>query len=132
MRLLVFVLDRPCHLDAVLDAWAAAGVEGVTILESTGIYRRRGAPKAGERAPLFLGIGRLFQSGDYDQLTLFSVIRDESILPRVREATESVVGDLRAPNTGILFSLSLQDIWGVPKAPLGQMDDASRPCSVEE
>jgi nitrogen regulatory protein PII len=112
--LLLFVLDNPCHLEAVLDAWTDAGVPGVTILESTGVHRKRGVVKAA--APLFLGMSRLIGSDQYAHCTLLSVIEDDSIVPRVAAVTEAIVGDLRAPHTGLLFTLPVQDAWGFPKA----------------
>ena len=42
MHMVMFVLDDPDLLDRVLEAWEAAGATGVTIVESTGIRRRRG------------------------------------------------------------------------------------------
>jgi len=116
MLLLIFVLDNPCHLDAVLDAWTDAGIQGITILESTGVHRKRGhvAPGVGAH---FLGLSRLITTEEYAHTTLFSVVEDASILPAVAQATEAIVGNLRAPHTGILFTLPVQDVWGIPKDP---------------
>ncbi len=41
MYMLMFVLDDPGRLDPVLEAWEQVGIRGVTIIESTGIHRRR-------------------------------------------------------------------------------------------
>ena len=41
MYMVLFVLDDPEHLDAVLSAWSSKGLTGVTIVESTGLYRRQ-------------------------------------------------------------------------------------------
>ena len=46
MHMVLFVLDDPELLDEVLDVWEAIGVSGVTIMDSTGINRRRLARQA--------------------------------------------------------------------------------------
>lgn len=114
MVLLMFVLDNPDHIDDVLDSWVAAGVRGITILDSSGVHRRRGEVDE-QSVPMFLGLSRMFQSDQYVHNTLFSVIMDESIIPAVAEATEKVVGDLREPHTGVLFTLPIDKVWGIPK-----------------
>lgn len=41
MYTIMFVLDDPSQLDAVLAAWRAIGVTGITIVESSGFHRRQ-------------------------------------------------------------------------------------------
>lgn len=131
MVLLVCVVDNPCHLDAVLDAWMAAGIRGITILDSSGVHRRLGKHQEHVNPPTFLGLGRLLLSEQYEHNTLFSIVEDESILPRVVEATQEIVGDLRAPHTGLMFTLPIQNVWGIPKAKFGEMDHAAKPCKED-
>ena len=114
MRFLVLVLDNPEKLDEVLDAWRAAGVKGITILDSSGVHRRRGEVDQ-QSAPMFLGLSRMLQSDQYIHNTLFSVVEDESIIPAVAEATERILGDLRDPHTGVMFTLPVDQAWGIPK-----------------
>ena len=64
---------------------------------------------------MFLGLSRMFQADQYVHNTLFSVVQDESIIPNVVAATESVTGDLRDPHTGVLFTLPVSGVWGIPK-----------------
>jgi len=115
MVLLVLVLDDPLHLDKVLDAWLTAGVKDVTILDSTGVQRRRKLAAGEKKPPFFLGMSRLVDMHRYAHNTLFSVIDDETIISRVAEATQRVIGDLSGPHTGVLFTLPVLETWGVPK-----------------
>jgi nitrogen regulatory protein P-II 1 len=114
MVLLMFVLDNPAKIDDVLDAWVTAGVRGITILDSSGVHRRRGNVDL-QSVPMFLGLSRMFQSDQYIHNTLFSVVQDASIIPDVARATEAVVGDLRDPHTGLMFTLPIDTVWGIPK-----------------
>jgi len=118
-QLLVMVLDDPVLLDRVLEAWLDAGVRGITVLDSTGV---EGARKraSGNDLPTFLGFRRLPHTDQHSHYTLFTVTDDETV-ERVVPASEAIVGDLNAPHTGILFTLPVNQVWGLdeycPQAP---------------
>jgi hypothetical protein len=121
-QLLVLVLDDPALLDRVLEAWLDAGVGGITVLDSTGVERLRRRAARGD-LPTFLGFCRLGRTDQYCHCTLFAVVNEE-IVERVVPATEAIVGDLNAPHTGILFTLPVNQVWGLaeycPQAPEAQ------------
>lgn len=111
MYMVMFVLDDPNQLDTVLEAWEAVGVSGVTILESTGINRRRQAMMVG--TTIMAGINRLMSGTEEYHFTLFTIVRDEQIMRKCLEAAESVVGDLDEPNSGVLAAWPLPFVKGV-------------------
>jgi len=111
---LMFVLDNPSLLNDVLEAWTSAGVQGITILESTGVNRVRSRASA-QDAPLMLGFSRLLRTDQVGHNTLFAVVQDMAVAERVKDATEAAVGDLSGPHTGILFALPVAAAWGLPK-----------------
>lgn len=112
--LVVLVLDDPDLCNQVLHAWEDSGVGGITILESTGVNRIR---RAGLRddIPLMPSLADLFKSGETHHRTLFSVVDSAEQTERLRVATESVVGDLNQPNTGLLFIVPLYKVYGLNK-----------------
>jgi nitrogen regulatory protein PII len=114
MYMLIAVIDNPAHLTAVLDGWSKAGVQGITILDSTGVHRVR-ERHCKEDAPLFLGFSRLLRTDRCSQNTLFAVVQDMETVQRAAEATEAAVGDLGDSNTGIVFALPVAAAWGLPK-----------------
>lgn len=111
MYAIMFVLNLPDKLDAVLDAWYAIGVSGTTITESSGAYRRR---------TTHLGARYLFavpQTGgtlEKSNFTLFVIVPDEATVQRCLQAAESVVGDLGQPDNGVLAAWELGVVKGVP------------------
>ncbi|MGW8249789.1 MAG: hypothetical protein ACWGO1_04040 [Anaerolineales bacterium] len=111
MYMVMFVIDDPNRLDAVLDAWHAEGVIGATIVESTGINRRRRAKLVG--TTIMAGINRLMSSAEENHYTLFAIVPDESIVERCLAAAESVVGDLNQPDTGVFAAWSVPIVKGV-------------------
>jgi hypothetical protein len=117
MYMVMLVLDDPNQLDDVLDAWYEAGIRGVTIIESTGINRRRMARQVGA---LFMeGINRLIGSEEESHYTLFVIVKDEPAVQTCLEAAEEIVGDLDGPNTGILTSWPLSFVKGIPEKAQG-------------
>jgi nitrogen regulatory protein PII len=112
--LVVFVLDNQDQCKDVLDAWDAAGIHGVTILESSGLGRMR---LAGIRddIPLMPSLKNLFKHTETHHRTLFTVIGDEAQIDNIVNATKSVVGDLERPDTGFLFVVPVSHVFGISK-----------------
>jgi nitrogen regulatory protein PII len=110
----VFVLDNEDHCGNVLAAWDDAGIRGVTILESSGLGR---VHQAGLRddLPLMPSLSDLFKNTETRHRTLFTVVRSESQIDAIVEATQSVVGDLEQPDTGFLFVVPVSQVYGVSK-----------------
>lgn len=111
MYMILFVLDNPDHLDKVLDAWNDIGVSGVTIIESTGINRRRIARQIGKT--FMAGLNRLMSSDIENHFTLLTIVPDQSWVPRCIDAAEAIVGDLSKPDSGVLAAWPLEIVKGV-------------------
>ena len=112
--LVVFVLDNPDRCQDVLDAWEDVGAKGITILESTGIGRVR---QAGIRddIPLMPSLSDLFRSTETHNRTLFSVVDGLDLAHDLVGAAQRVVGDLRKPDSGLLFIAPLVEVYGLNK-----------------
>ncbi len=123
MQMLMFVLDDPEKLDAVLDAWRDIGVSGVTIIESSGLYRRQRQRPMGARYAFGLtrGVSRL----DAGHSTLFVIVPDVATVEACLAAAEQIVGDLAGPDTGVLASWDLNVVKGVPEDLLKRADTES-------
>jgi nitrogen regulatory protein PII len=110
--LVVFVLDDPDKCSAILDAWEAAGANGITILESTGLGRVR---RAGLRddVPLLPSLHDLLRAETSSHRTLFSVVESQVQVDALVKTTQAVVGDLNQPQTGLLFVTPLLQVFGL-------------------
>lgn len=112
--LVVLVLDNPDECNNVLQAWEDAGAKGITILESTGIGRvKRGEIR--DDIPLMPSLADIFRSSETHHRTLFSVVKDETIADNIAAATQTVIGDLDQPDTGLLFVVQLYKAFGIQK-----------------
>lgn len=112
MQMVMFVLDNPQYLEAVLDAWRAVGVTGVTIIESSGMNRAHLRRPLGARYVF----GALNEASrvKMEHYTLFAIVPDEAMVRACLEAAEHIVGDLNGPNNGVLASWELSLVKGVP------------------
>ena len=110
MKLMVIILNRLDALEALLEGLSSVGVGGATIIESSGMAMTLSRL---DSSVLSSSIRSLF-SGDEDNRTIFSVIKDEQ-LEVVRKVVYKTVGDLSKPNTGILFTIPLDFVEGTKK-----------------
>ncbi len=110
MQMVLFVLDDPERLDELLDAWQDAGITGVTIVESTGLYRRR-AQIVGARYAI--GFPRIVERIEQGHYTLFVIVRDAAEASRCLAAAEAVVGNLDEHHTGVFAAWDLADAKGL-------------------
>ncbi len=112
--LVVLVLDDPDRCQDVLDAWEAAGAPGVTILDSSGLGRVR---RAGIRddVPLMPSLSDLFRRQEDHHRTLFSVVKDQSQVEAIAQATQALIGELDRGHTGLLFVVPVSQVYGLHK-----------------
>lgn len=122
MLQLWLVLDDPALLNDVLEAWTDIGVRGITILESTGVHRVRSRAST-QDVPFMLGFSRLLRTDQVGHNTLFAVVPSMEMVKKIVAATETIVGDLSQPHTGVLFAVPVAAAWGLPKQPFDSAQD---------
>lgn len=111
----LFILDDPSLLDEVLKAWSEGGIKGATIIESTGLYRRQ--RKLIPMRYLYSGP----QAEERDNVAMFALVESKEAAEKCLELTESVVGDLNKPHTGVFAAWPLAFTKGLsrPDYPAG-------------
>ena len=114
MYLILFVLDNPDKLEGLLDAWEETGTGGATVLSSTGMHRLN-AGVIRDDLPLIPGLDDFYKRVEDYHRTLFTIVKDDDVLQKIVEATQSVVGNLNQPNTGILVVLPTAQVYGLEK-----------------
>ena len=63
-------------------------------------------------SPLISSLRLLLDPSREENRTIFTLVKDEQV-PVVKQVLETVVGDLQAPDTAILFTIPVEDIEGV-------------------
>jgi nitrogen regulatory protein P-II 1 len=108
-----FVLHDAELLSDVLTAWKETGILGITILPSTGLHRLEGCNSLREDIPLIPSIEDLLSDEETLNRTLFTIVDNDTLVEKVIDATQRVVGDLNTPNTGILCVIPLGKVFGL-------------------
>lgn len=114
MFLVLFVLHDCELVEEVLDSWDKARVGGATVLHSYGLGRMRQAAIRDD-FPLFPSIEQLFGSNQEFSRTIFTVVDNQEMVDDVVRATQSIVGDLNEPDTGMLVVLPISQAYGLSK-----------------
>ncbi|MCK5832098.1 hypothetical protein KAH81_00340 [bacterium] len=111
MYLMIFVLEQNSLLPEILEKLYKTGVKGTTVLNSVGMGRL--LVQYGRTSPVGNLIKEKLRKGNYTNKTLFAVIRSEEVLDRAVDSITEVVGDLEKPDTGILFTIKLERVFGL-------------------
>lgn len=114
MYLILFVLDNPDKLEDLLNAWEKAGTGGATVLVSTGMNRMLNQGFRDD-VPLMPSLDNFYKRVEDYHRTLFTIVKDDATLQKIVDATQSVVGDLNKPNTGILVVMPTAQVYGLEK-----------------
>ena len=115
MSYLVFlIVDDPDHCEDILEGWEAAGVTGVTILESSGLghLRRHGMR---EDLSIMPSLQDLLAMDEVHHRTLLSVVEEQAQVDRMVAIAQQVIGDLEQAHTGFLFVVPVLEVHGLGK-----------------
>lgn len=115
MFLIMLILNDAERCQDILDAWDQAGAPGVTILRSTGLGRVRTKLGLKDDVPLMPSLEDFFQSEENLHRTLIAIVRGQSLVDQIVQATQAVLGDLNQPNTGILVVLPVLQAYGLDR-----------------
>jgi len=111
MHLLLWVLEQNELLPEILEKLYEVGVTGTTVVNSVGMARL--LAQYGRSSPVGQVIKEKLRKGNYTNKTLFSVIRSEEILDKAVGVINELVGDLEKPDTGIMFTIKLERVFGL-------------------
>lgn len=110
MQLLVLILKKVELLDPLLKELAKGGVKGGTIVEGTGMAE---ALVNMEDLPMFGVLRRILKDEEKEiSKMMFFVCKDDEMIV-TRDIIKRVIGDLKAPNTGIMFAIPITYVEGL-------------------
>lgn len=109
MYMVMFILHDNTHLDDVIQAWQRVGVGGITIMESTGAYRRQ----VGRMGARYLFAMPRMVDADRASHTLYTIVPNAAVVEQCVAAVEGIIGDLEQPDTGVLAAWQLDVVRGV-------------------
>jgi nitrogen regulatory protein PII len=115
MYLVLMVLNNPDRLEELLIAWEENGVQGATVLFSTGLGRIRQMDAWRDDMPLIPSLRDFYEVPENLNRTIFTVVDNEAQVDALVVATKEVVGELDEQGTGLLLVLPVARAYGVNK-----------------
>ena len=109
MNVLFLVLNEVEHLDEVLDAFVKVGLKGATILDSQGMASA--LTNGGKSIPFYGSLMHLLDGAKPYNKTIFTVIEDEEKLEKAVAAVKEILGDMKKPGSGLMFSVPIGRIY---------------------
>jgi len=108
MKLVVFVMYKTEQLESFLHELKEKGISGATILNSTGMAR-----KLVESDDMnFIGsLKTLFAKPRKESHVILMAVSDEKVT-KVFEIIDNICGSLEQPDTGIVFTVPIDEIKG--------------------
>ncbi|MBI5417052.1 hypothetical protein HZA55_03785 [Candidatus Poribacteria bacterium] len=109
MNLLVVIINEE-NMDKVIHIFMGTGIRGATIIDSVGM----GRVISSSDIPIFAGINKITNGSFPQKKTIFSVVKDETILDEtIKLLTKNI--DFNKPNVGIFFVLPISRAYGIDK-----------------
>ena len=110
MQLYVLVLNHPEYLEPLFEAMMDKGIQGATVLESTGMMRVL-SDDENANLPMYGILRQLYSPERKQSRTIFVVLKEEQ-LPVLEAVVDEVTGGLDNPETGIAFAVPLSYVKG--------------------
>ncbi len=111
-KMVVLITARVAEGHAVGEAWQAGGAPGVTFLEGYGLHNYQRASKSVEILPGTFSMTEVLRQNQEHSLIVLAVVKDDLADSLLRIA-EDVMGDMYAPDAGILFTLDVGQLVGL-------------------
>ncbi|HSG46011.1 MAG TPA: hypothetical protein VLA72_22965 [Anaerolineales bacterium] len=115
MFFVMFTMHNPDLLDELIREWETAGVQRATIVFSTGMRRLKRREAIRDDIPLMPSLEDFYEPSATFGRSVFTTVKDESMIDDILAATQRVVGDLSDHETGVLLVLPILKAYGLEK-----------------
>jgi hypothetical protein len=111
MQLFIHITNNETSVTPILSGMMEAGIHGATIVDCKGMLTTLGE-NSEDAPPIFGSLRQFINPERQSNKMILAVLKDEDV-PVVKEIIHSVAGDLKQPNTGILFTVPVMNWEGV-------------------
>ena len=112
-KLVILITSNVSEVHNIGDAWKKAGAPGVTFIEGFGIRRLQEASGKAEILPGMLSLLEILRDNEETSMVVLSLIEDETLVEKLQSATESILGSLYAPHSGVFFVINVERAVGL-------------------
>lgn len=111
MQLLVHITNHEEAITPIMDKMMAAGIHGASILDCEGMLAAVNQDSV--NAPSIFGGLRQFVNPERPQNKMIMVVLKDEDVQKAVDIVHEVSGDLKLPNTGVMFCLPVTRWEGV-------------------
>ncbi|MBL8101306.1 MAG: hypothetical protein JNM02_02135 [Anaerolineales bacterium] len=115
MYLIILFLYNPDLLEELLKEWDEAGVDGATVQFSMGMERIIQKQGLRDDIPLIPSLDDFYEAPETVSRTIFTAVKEESMIEKILAATQRITGDLNNEKTGVLLVLPVLKAYGIDK-----------------
>ncbi len=112
MQLLIHITNHENSVNPILVKFAEKGIRGATVVSCEGMLKALNEESI-DAPSIFGGLRQFVNPGREQNKMIMAVLRDEEVQCAI-DVIHEVSGDLKLPNTGILFCLPVTR-WEVSK-----------------
>jgi len=110
MQLLILILKKIELTNEILQKLAESGINGGTTLDGNGMAD---AIADMEDLPIFSILKNILVDGEKEVCKVMLFVLEEEQLRTSIEIIKNTIGDFNAPNTGIMFSIPIDNVEGL-------------------
>ena len=110
-KLLVLIVSQEDFVPEILSEFMESGIKGTTLVDCEGMLRALSSSNINP-PPIFGSLRQYLNPERPKGKILFTVMQEDKITD-AKKIIDSVVGGLDHPNTGICFTISLDEIFGI-------------------
>lgn len=111
MQLLIYITSHEESVSPLMSGLMDAGMRGATVLDCRGMLTTLEQSDV-EAPPIFGSLRQFINPEQQENKMLMIALRDEEV-PTVREVIRTVAGDLKQPNTGVMFTVPIMNWEGI-------------------
>jgi hypothetical protein len=113
MQLLIHITNDEESVTPIFSKLMEAGIHGASVMDCQGMLTTLNECNSVDAPPIFGSLRHFLNPCRQTNKLIMIVLKDEDI-PLVKDIIHSVAGDLKEPNTGILFTVPVMGWEGVP------------------
>ncbi len=114
MKLLILILNKTNRMEDVLHKYNEIGIKGATVIDSMGVGRTMSEHHSNSNFAMMYSLRKVIDGGRPYNKTILSVI-DDNLEQAAFDGVNEVLGDLHQPGMGIMFTVPIDGVSGLPK-----------------
>lgn len=112
-KLVVLITSQVEEGYSIGEAWSRVGAPGVTFLEGFGLANLQKTVSTAEVLPGMLSALEILRANRETSLVLLSLVHDETLISTLFSEAKAVLGDMLAPNAGVMFVIDVEQAMGI-------------------